>query len=144
MPQLQLWSFPLYIGYVSMCLMPVSTYSITVLFTDGRSELLDKVQTSVLADTDMAVEALDASCIVKPSPDVTEAKGQSQEGAKGQCGSCVALSCFVQYQDCKYRLKKLFCIFQKGTMLCRWISDPFYYFKHDIPWGSIWNRLNFN
>ena len=46
---------------------------------------LDEGQKRVPEDTEMAVEALDASCIVKPiAQDTTGAKGQSQDSSKGQ------------------------------------------------------------
>lgn len=52
------------------------------------SEQLDKGQEGVPEDTEMAVEALDASCIVKATAqDTTGAKDQIQESTKGQCGS---------------------------------------------------------
>ncbi|XP_051239431.1 F-actin-monooxygenase mical2b isoform X2 [Dicentrarchus labrax] len=47
-----------------------------------RSEQLDKGQKRVPEDTEMAVEALDASCIVKAAQDTTGAKGQSQDSTK--------------------------------------------------------------
>lgn len=53
-----------------------------------HSEQLDKGHKRVPEDTEMAVEALDASCIVKPtSHDPTGAKGQSQDGTKDRCNS---------------------------------------------------------
>lgn len=63
-----------------------------VLFAGGASSLhseqLDKGQKRVPEDTEMAVEALDASCIVKPEAhDTAGAKGQTQDSTKGQCGS---------------------------------------------------------
>ncbi|XP_070762813.1 F-actin-monooxygenase mical2b isoform X1 [Enoplosus armatus] len=51
-----------------------------------HSEQLDKGQKQVPEDTEMAVEALDASCIVTPTAqDATGAKGQSQDSAKDHC-----------------------------------------------------------
>lgn len=56
-----------------------------------HSEQLDKGQKNGPEDTEMAVDALDASCIVKPkAQDATGAKGQRQDSSKGQCGSCRA------------------------------------------------------
>lgn len=49
-------------------------------------EQLDKGQKKVPEDTEMAVEALDDSCIPKPTAQDTKgAGGQIQEGTKGQC-----------------------------------------------------------
>ena len=63
---------------------------ILFLFTGEASSLcsqqLAKGQTIVSEDTEMADEALDASCEVT-SQDTTGAKGQSQDSTKGQCGS---------------------------------------------------------
>ena len=43
-------------------------------------------------DTEMAVEALDAFGIVRPTKeDDPAARGQSQDGSRGQFGSCGAL-----------------------------------------------------
>lgn len=60
------------------------------LFAGGASSLfsqqLAKGQKIVPEDAEMAVEALDASCVVT-SQDTTGAKGQSQDSTKGQCGS---------------------------------------------------------
>ncbi|XP_061825780.2 F-actin-monooxygenase mical2b isoform X1 [Nerophis lumbriciformis] len=51
-----------------------------------HSEHVDKSLTSDLGDTDLAVETLNAHCIVKPAvQDVTGAKGQNEESAKGHC-----------------------------------------------------------
>ncbi|XP_070827722.1 F-actin-monooxygenase mical2b isoform X3 [Chaetodon trifascialis] len=51
-----------------------------------HSEQLDKGQKRGSEDTEMAVDALDASCIVKPkAQDATEAKGQSQDTSKDHC-----------------------------------------------------------
>ncbi|XP_035520801.1 protein-methionine sulfoxide oxidase mical2b [Morone saxatilis] len=47
-----------------------------------HSEQLDKGQKRVPEDTEMAVDALDASCIVKAAQDITGAKGQSQDSTK--------------------------------------------------------------
>lgn len=53
-----------------------------------RSEQLDKGEKRVPEDAEMAVEALDAPGVVKPTaPDLTWAKGQSQDSTRGQCGS---------------------------------------------------------
>ncbi|XP_044048504.1 protein-methionine sulfoxide oxidase mical2b isoform X6 [Siniperca chuatsi] len=53
-----------------------------------HSEQLDKGQKRVPEDTEMAVEALDASCIVKPTAqDTTGAKGQSQDSTKDRCNT---------------------------------------------------------
>ncbi|KAM3610093.1 uncharacterized protein V6R79_025241 [Siganus canaliculatus] len=53
-----------------------------------HSDQLDKGHKRVLEDTEMAVEALDASCLVKPPVQAaTGAKGQSQDSAKDQCNS---------------------------------------------------------
>ncbi|XP_036962755.1 protein-methionine sulfoxide oxidase mical2b isoform X3 [Acanthopagrus latus] len=50
-----------------------------------HSEQLDKGQKRVPEDTEMAVEALDASCIVKPeAQDAAGAKGQTQESTKAR------------------------------------------------------------
>lgn len=52
------------------------------------SERLEKGGKVVPEDTEVAGEALDASCLVKPTvPDVTGAKGQNQDCTTGQCGS---------------------------------------------------------
>lgn len=52
------------------------------------SERLEKGGKVVPEDTEVAVEALDASCLVKPTvPDLTGAKGQNQDCTTGQCGS---------------------------------------------------------
>ncbi|XP_039664326.1 protein-methionine sulfoxide oxidase mical2b-like [Perca fluviatilis] len=57
----------------------------------GASSLLselDEGQKRVPEDTEMAVEALDASCIVKPiAQDTTGAKGQSQDSSKDYCNT---------------------------------------------------------
>lgn len=58
------------------------------LFAGGASGLhsdqLDKDQTSNPEDTEMAVDALDASCIVKPTAqDATGANGHNQDSTKG-------------------------------------------------------------
>ncbi|KAM9854392.1 F-actin-monooxygenase mical2b [Aulostomus maculatus] len=51
-----------------------------------ESEPLDEGQTSALADAEMAVDALDASCLVKPdAQEATGVKGQNQESAKDHC-----------------------------------------------------------
>ncbi|KAM7414000.1 hypothetical protein PAMA_019021 [Pampus argenteus] len=53
-----------------------------------HSEQLDKCQTSVPEDTQMAVEPLDASCIGKPAAqDGTEVKGQNQDSTKDHCNA---------------------------------------------------------
>lgn len=53
-----------------------------------HSEQHAKGQKIVPEDTEMAVDALDASCIVKSTArDTTGAKGPSQDSTKGQCGS---------------------------------------------------------
>ncbi|XP_030281730.1 F-actin-monooxygenase mical2b isoform X3 [Sparus aurata] len=50
-----------------------------------HSEQLDKGQKRVPEDTEMAVEALDASCIVKPEAhDTAGAKGQTQDSTKAR------------------------------------------------------------
>lgn len=52
------------------------------------SERLEKGGKVVPEDTEVAVEALDASCLVKPTvPELTGAKGQNQDCTTGQCGS---------------------------------------------------------
>lgn len=52
------------------------------------SERLEKGGKVVPEDTEVAVEGLDASCLVKPTvPDLTGAKGQNQDCTTGQCGS---------------------------------------------------------
>ncbi|XP_028440837.1 protein-methionine sulfoxide oxidase mical2b isoform X2 [Perca flavescens] len=57
----------------------------------GASSLhseLDEGQKRVPEDTEMAIEALDASCIVKPiAQDTTGAKGQSQDRSKDYCNT---------------------------------------------------------
>nr|XP_046251208.1 protein-methionine sulfoxide oxidase mical2b isoform X2 [Scatophagus argus] len=51
-------------------------------------EQLHNSQKGVPEDTEMAVEALDASCIIKPTKqDTTGAKGQSQDGSKDRCNT---------------------------------------------------------
>ncbi|XP_076588755.1 F-actin-monooxygenase mical2b isoform X2 [Chaetodon auriga] len=53
-----------------------------------HSEQLDKGQKRGSEDTEMAVDALDASCIVKAkAQDTTEAKGQSQDSSKDHCNT---------------------------------------------------------
>lgn len=64
---------------------------ILFLFPGGasglQSEQLDKGQNAISEDTEMAVDALDASCILKSTAqDTTVATGQSQDRTKGQCG----------------------------------------------------------
>ncbi|XP_061773361.1 F-actin-monooxygenase mical2b isoform X4 [Nerophis ophidion] len=51
-----------------------------------HSEHVDKSLSSDLGDTNLAVETLNAHCIVTPAVvDVTGAKGQNEESAKGHC-----------------------------------------------------------
>ncbi|XP_054475310.1 F-actin-monooxygenase mical2b isoform X1 [Anoplopoma fimbria] len=53
-----------------------------------HSQQLDKVQRRVPEDTEMAVEALDASCLVTPTTqDPPEVKGQSHDGTKDHCNA---------------------------------------------------------
>ena len=109
------------------------------LFAGGASSLhseqLDKGQKRVPEDTEMAVEALDASCIVKPeAQDAAGAKGQTQESTKGQCGSHSTVFKLPEYAALdKYTfwwsdlkdviLKKILCRTNE-------FSDPV---KHEIP-----------
>lgn len=104
------------------------------MHTDER----DKGQKRVLEDTEMAVEALGASCIVKPTAqDTTGARGQSsQDGTKGQCGSC---STVCGPRTC--RAAALFLVelsegsdslsisVNKDTVLHEWLFSPCYYLK---------------
>ncbi|XP_041853234.1 protein-methionine sulfoxide oxidase mical2b isoform X2 [Melanotaenia boesemani] len=53
-----------------------------------QSEQLDKGHKRQFEDTEMAVDALDSSCIVRPSKeDGTTAQGQNQDSSKGQCNT---------------------------------------------------------
>lgn len=53
-----------------------------------HSKHVAKLERGVPEDNEKAVEALGASCLVKPTePDPREAKGQIRDKSKGQCGS---------------------------------------------------------
>ncbi|XP_061891725.1 F-actin-monooxygenase mical2b isoform X1 [Entelurus aequoreus] len=67
-----------------------------------HSEHVDKSLTSDLGDTDLAVETLNAHCIVIPAvQDVTGAKGQNEESAKGHCKT-------KQYHCWKHKIQAVF------------------------------------
>ncbi len=81
-----------------------------------HSDQLDKGQKIVPEDTEMAVEALDASCTVKPTArDTTGAKGPNQDSTKGQCGSYGTLRGLILKLS-KYAALSTFCF-------CFWLSD---------------------
>lgn len=64
-------------------------FSFTVGASNLQSEQRDKGQSALPEDTEMAIDALDASCIVNSTTqDTAGVKGQSQDKTKGQLGSC--------------------------------------------------------
>lgn len=67
-----------------------------------HSEQPDKVQKRVSEETEIAVEVLDASCIVKSTAqDTTRSKGQNQNSTKGQCCSYSTV-CDLYFNPQKY------------------------------------------
>lgn len=72
-----------------------------LLFPGGASSLQSEqlVKNAVSEDTEMAVDDLDASCILKSTTQDTMSKGQSQDETKGQCGSCNAVCGPILYLE---------------------------------------------
>lgn len=57
-----------------------------LLADEASSSLSEPLDKKVPDDVDVAVEAHDASCLVKSkTQDTAAAKGQSQDSSKGQC-----------------------------------------------------------